>query len=89
MNCPTSCEYYIQEFYIMDKFQNKGLGKQAMKQFITEHKGNYFLYILKKNVRAQHFWKKVVSVNGCEYFETNENIENFDNTDYLLFKTRG
>ena len=86
-NCPMCCDYYIQEFYVQDKFQNKGIGKTAIKQFISEHAGKYFLYVLLKNARAIRFWDKVISQNHCVKFTADEEITNYDNTMFVTFKT--
>lgn len=87
-NCPDCCDYYIQEFYIQNKVQNKGVGKLAMKEFLKDHVGKYFLYVLIKNTRAIHFWDKVISQNHCTKFTTTEEITNYDNTIYVMFKTQ-
>lgn len=87
-NCPESCDYYIQEFYVLDKYQKKGIGKEIMKKFLSTHGGRYFLYILKNNERAIGFWNKVAVENNVIAFRPDEEIKEYEECLWLTFKTR-
>ncbi len=86
-NCPKTCDYYIQEFYVQDKSQNKGIGKLAIKEFISSHEGKYFMYVLNNNTRALSFWDKVISSAHCVKYQPEENIDAIEGTTSILFKT--
>lgn len=91
----SCCEYNdlnnphnIAEFFIMQKYRKKGIGKNVAIQIFNLYKGGWEVSQWSKNLPAQKFWRSVIS----EY--TNDNYKEFgsldeghvgfifDNTDY-------
>ena len=59
-------DFYIVEFYILPQYRNKGEGKKAVKEIFKNHPGVYCKFVLKKNIGALNFWKRVKEDFGCE-----------------------
>ena len=82
-------DYFIGEFYIDKPYQNKGIGKSVMENFINERRGRYCLYVLKNNVRAMYFWQEVFvkqDHSDCSYKYTKECHD--ENVFFLFFSPR-
>ncbi len=48
--------WYIVDFYILPEKRRNGYGSAAFKHFLKAYKGDFFLYVLKKNAPALEFW---------------------------------
>ncbi|MBQ8248054.1 MAG: GNAT family N-acetyltransferase [Lachnospiraceae bacterium] len=64
-------DWYIEEFFIKKEYQNMGLGKAVAKELLETKRGRYCLFILKRNMRASHFWQKVFTDAG--YIDVSQN----------------
>ena len=51
----------IAEFFIMKKYRRKGIGKYVAKKIFDMHKALWQVEQLRSNIRAQKFWKSVIS----------------------------
>jgi predicted acetyltransferase len=51
----------ISEFFVMLKYRRKGIGRYAAKKVFDLHRGQWEVLQMPANVRAQKFWKSVVS----------------------------
>ncbi|PJF27622.1 MAG: GNAT family N-acetyltransferase, partial [Phototrophicales bacterium] len=50
----------MSEFFIMAAYQQKGYGAQAATQLFDKFRGDWEVFELEKNLRAQAFWRKVI-----------------------------
>ncbi len=76
-NTQPGTDWYIQEFYIEEKHQNKGYGTKAVKELFQKHPGKYCYFVLNKNKRAKGFWDKIKNLYGCT-----DLTKNYDATPY-------
>ena len=51
----------IAEFFVMLKYRQKGIGRYVANEVFNKHKGQWEVLQLPGNVRAQKFWKSVIS----------------------------
>lgn len=49
------------EFFVMRKYRRKGIGSYAAKETFDRHRGQWEVLQISNNVRAQRFWKSVIS----------------------------
>ncbi|MBS4176852.1 GNAT family N-acetyltransferase [Bacillus sp. FJAT-49731] len=56
----TISYFSIAEFFIMKKYRRSGLGKSVAKDIFRLHKGNWVVFQMEKNERAQLFWRNVI-----------------------------
>lgn len=54
-------QWNMGEFFILAKFQGKGIGKQAVEQIWNIHKALWEVSVIPENKRALNFWRKVIS----------------------------
>jgi predicted acetyltransferase len=60
-------DYKLEEFFIVNRYRNKGFGEHVFCELIAKHKGKWELGILKENKAAITFWRKVITRNIGEY----------------------
>ena len=70
-NSPVGCDYYLQDFYINEKYQGMSWGKRVAEALFKKYPGKYFFYVLKKNRIARLFWGRVIEENGLQHFYLN------------------
>ena len=51
----------IDQFFIVRKYQSRGVGQKVFKQVMSKHSGLWQVRVLKENESALGFWKKVIS----------------------------
>jgi len=56
-----STNWSIGEFFILNKFQGKGVGKQVANQLWNTHPGCWELSIIAENTNAVGFWRNAVA----------------------------
>lgn len=56
----SDVDWYLAEFYIVAKFQNKGIGRQVALQVINKFPGLWEIMQIPKNLPAINFWRKVI-----------------------------
>ncbi|MDF2538259.1 MAG: hypothetical protein K0S76_1280 [Herbinix sp.] len=78
------CNYCIQEFFILRKYRNKGVGKKAVNQLLQNYKGIYCIIILERNTNALSFWRKLHDYNNTKYEESINNMGQ-ENCYYQVF----
>lgn len=63
----------IGEFFVMEKFGGKGIGKAVAKRIFDMFPGNWLIHEMWNNYKAQAFWRSVVNsyTNGKyqEYYD--------------------
>lgn len=62
----SGCKWFISETYILPSNRNKGYMTSIMSNFVDENKGNVGLVVLKKNIKADKFWKDTFGRMGYE-----------------------
>jgi len=73
----------------MIKYRRKGIGTYVAREVFDKHKGQWEVLQLPNNVRAQKFWKSVISDYMDGVYKECGSIENewlgflFDNTSQL------
>ena len=62
----------IDQFFILAKFQCKGIGRQVVNQIFDMHSGIYEVSVMPENQAALSFWRKVIGdyTNGIYSCET-------------------
>lgn len=68
----TGEDYYISEFFVLNKYRRNGVGKKALKELFSLYPGKYMLGQMTNNNRAINFWKSVYSEFNIEYKESYE-----------------
>lgn len=51
--------WYIVEFYIAPEYRGRGYATKAAEHFLNKYSGNFFYYILRRNIPAKHFWASI------------------------------
>ncbi|WP_309118148.1 GNAT family N-acetyltransferase [Paenibacillus sp.] len=57
----TEPKFSIAEFFIMKKYQRKGIGKAVANELFAMFKGKWSVAWLKKNLPAKAFWTRTIS----------------------------
>jgi predicted acetyltransferase len=73
-------DYCINDFFILNSYRGKGVGKNAARQIFNMCKGQFFIEQLLSNKPAIHFWKKLYVEMGIDFEE-----ETKENTTSQLF----
>lgn len=64
-------DWYLAEFYIVAKFQNKGIGRYIATDLLTQFSGTWELSQIPNNHLAVAFWRKVLQqLTDGQYTET-------------------
>jgi predicted acetyltransferase len=76
--------FEIEQFFILKKYNGKGIGKQAAIKIFDQYKGNWKVTQVERNYPAQAFWRKVIqSYSNNSYRETYDDkcrsIQEFNN----------
>jgi predicted acetyltransferase len=53
--------YDVDQFFILKKYQGKGIGKQVLQQLVMLYKGAWQIRVLLENTAALYFWKAAVA----------------------------
>ena len=69
--------YAIDEFFIMQKYKQQGVGKYCASYIFDKYKGKWQIWFHPKNVAAKKFWTKLINEYTNGKFEVVENDEPF------------
>ncbi|MTI71357.1 MAG: GNAT family N-acetyltransferase [Firmicutes bacterium] len=69
------CDYCIQEFFILRKYREKGLGREVINILFKKYKGRYSLLVLENNKKALKFWRNTYKQNNLKYEEDIMNLD--------------
>ena len=64
--------YQVSDFYIKPEFEGRGYGTQAIAALWAEYPGRWELQVLRRNLRARHFWARCIEKfarGGCRINE--------------------
>ncbi len=53
--------WFVEEFFVIAKYQGKGVAKAVINEICASHKGNWEISVIPENTPALRFWHKVVS----------------------------
>ena len=65
--CHATVDYRISEFFIVNKYRGKGIGKDVITQLCARFSGFWELGWLAKNHDAEKFWRKIVPAISAEH----------------------
>ena len=54
-------QWHIGEFFILARFQNRGVGRMVAQQVWQQHPGSWEVTVIPENQRALQFWRKAVA----------------------------
>ncbi len=75
------------EFFIIRKFQNKGMGRMVAKLCFEQFQGVWEVMVIPANQAAYQFWKKVISdYTQGDFSESIKPIAYKTNEDRIVFK---
>lgn len=83
---PGEGDYYMTEFFVMQKYRRMGMGSWAASQLFDRFQGRWKVTQVKKNEPAQAFWRKVIGTYTDRQFEESVNPLNGHISQY--FTTR-
>ena len=69
-------KWNIGEFFILAKFQGKGIGREVAHQIWNMHKGIWEVSVIPENKPAYNFWLKTISAyTGTHYVEEIKDVD--------------
>ncbi len=78
-------DWNMGEFFILAKFQGKGIASMVARDIFKEHPGKWSVAVMPENSKALNFWRKVIfeTCDGDynEVFKTEEELKSADNPD--------
>ena len=77
-------DWCIQEFFILRKFRNKGIGRSSIAQLFANYSGSYSMAVMKDNVPALLFWEKALDLMGIQYKKEIDSEEGIDGLSYVF-----
>ena len=54
-------QWHIGEFFILARFQNRGVGRMVAQQVWQQHPGSWEVTVIPENQRALQFWRKAIA----------------------------
>lgn len=70
---------YLNDFFVISKFQNQGIGKCAAHALFQQYEGKWALGVIPENKKALAFWRQLLAeyTKGCfsECFKTSEELK--------------
>ncbi|MCT1400745.1 GNAT family N-acetyltransferase [Paenibacillus sp. p3-SID867] len=70
MDDPLDADYYMTEFFVMQKYRRTGLGTWAATRLFDHFQGRWKVTQISNNIPAQAFWRKVIEAyTGGRYEE--------------------
>jgi predicted acetyltransferase len=78
-------DWNIGEFFILAKFQGKGIASTIARKIFKDHPGKWSIAVMPKNIKALKFWRKIISEvshsNYKEVFKTADELRSTENPD--------
>ena len=79
-------DWNMGEFFVLAKFQGKGVAYKAAKQIFTDYPGKWSVAVMPENIRALNFWRKVITdVSEGNYTESFKAAKDFDSYNMNIF----
>ena len=78
-------DWNMGEFFVLSKFQGKGIASIVAREILKEHKGKWSIAVMPENIKAIKFWRKIISEAShgdyTEVFKTADELRNPENPD--------
>ncbi len=85
INLLEPVDWNMGEFFVLAKFQGKGIAGIVAQQIFKEHPGKWSVAVMPENIKAVKFWRKIISaVSNREYkevFKTEDDLRTPENPD--------
>ena len=65
----SSFQWHMGEFYILARFQRRGIGRLAAQQVWQYHPGAWEVTVIPENQRALQFWRKAIAATVNNFIE--------------------
>lgn len=73
------------EFFILAKFQGKGVASTVIREIFKEHPGKWTIAVMPENIKAVKFWRKMIAEatqgDSQEVFKTEDELRSTENPD--------
>lgn len=73
------------EFFVLAKFQGKGVASAVARQIFKKHPGKWSVAVMPENIRAVKFWRKMIAEvsqgDYTEIFKTADELKSVENPD--------
>jgi predicted acetyltransferase len=73
-------DWNMGEFFILAKFQGKGIASTVARKIFKEHHGKWSIAVMQENIKAVKFWRKIISDashgNYREVFKASDELTN-------------
>lgn len=66
---PAEGDYYMTEFFVMQKYRRTGLGSWAARELFDRFEGRWKVTQVQTNTPAQAFWRKVIGTYTDQQYE--------------------
>jgi len=85
-----NAQWNIGEFFILVRFQRRGIGRLAAQQVWQHHPGSWEVTVIPENQRALKFWRKAINHNFAEEVKPKKGRVDPDqpNRIFLTFNTK-
>lgn len=78
-------DWNMGEFFVLAKFQGKGVASTVARQIFNEHPGKWSIAVMPENIKAVNFWRKIIpeASHGDynEVFKTEGELRSAENPD--------
>ncbi|WP_207760981.1 GNAT family N-acetyltransferase [Holospora curviuscula] len=78
-------DWNMGEFFVLAKFQEKGIASIVAREIFKEHPGKWSIAVMPENIKAIKFWRKIISEASygdyTEVFKTEDELRNAENPD--------
>ncbi len=78
-------DWNMGEFFVLAKFQGKGIASIVAREMFKEHPGKWSIAVMPENIKAVKFWRKIISeVSHGDYreiFKTGDELRSTENPD--------
>ncbi len=85
MHVVEPIDWNMGEFFILAKFQGKGIGNIVIQEIFKEHPGKWSIAVMPENIKAVKFWRKVIfeasDGNYTVAFKTADELRSTENPD--------
>jgi len=75
---PQDIDFSVHEFFILKSYRRSGIGAKAMEGLFDKYKGKYRIVQLADNKLAINFWKSIYKMQGIDFIETIEIIDDVE-----------
>jgi len=78
-------DWNMGEFFVLAKFQGKGVANTVAREILKEHPGKCSIAVMPENIKAVKFWRKIISEASQgdykEVFKTEDELRSIENPD--------